>query len=340
MASRQTSKRHRIIVIVLAIGVCVFAGLILDYMCYPYNAKLPGKNSGNRSENGLWLRYTWYFGQHSDAETKQLARDFSERQIKYAYFHVRYIGESGKLRFRYPKQARRLNALIRAENADVTRIAWIYVGNTRGIGSITDLSDGAHRRRLVEEARFLVTDCGFDGVQWDYEICPDNDRGLLALLDETRAALPAGSIVSIATALWSPSLPRAAGYGWSDDYFEEIAKRSDQMCVMGYDSGLYLPRAYAWLMEGQVVRVCRAVSDSRAKCRVLIGVPTYGPGGASHHARSENLSVAIRGVRAGVARLSPGEREVFAGIAPFADHTTDTQEWETYRTGWLEFGER
>jgi spore germination protein YaaH len=319
----------------LAVGLCIFAGLLFDYAFYPHHSKLPGKQSGNRGENGIWLHYSWYFGEHSDGETERLARELAERQVTYAYFHVRYIGKSGKLRFRFPKQARHLNVLVRAENPDVKRIAWIYVGNTRGMGSIADLSDPAHRGRLVEEARFLVTDCGFDGVQWDYEICPDNDAGLLSLLDETRAVLPKGSIVSIATALWSPALPRATGYGWSEAYFAEVAKRTDQICVMGYDSGLYLPRAYAWLMEEQVVRVCRAVSESGAECQVLIGVPTYGAGGPSHHERAENLMVAIRGLRAGVARLSPRERETFAGIALFADYTTDADEWETYGTDWL-----
>ncbi|MBC8137822.1 MAG: hypothetical protein H8F28_18225 [Fibrella sp.] len=308
---------------------------IFDYAFYPYNAPLPGSESGNRNTNGVWLRYLWYFGEHSDAETKQLARDLAERQIEYAYFHVRYIGKSGKLRFRYPAQARHLNAVLRNANPRVKRIAWIYVGNTRGIGSITNLSEPEHRHRLVGEARFLVTECGFNGVQWDYEICPDNDAGLLSLLDETRATLPKGSFVSVATALWSPALPRAAGYGWSEGYFAEVARRSDQICVMGYDSGLYLPRAYAWLMEEQVVHVCRAVVQTGSDCQVIIGVPTYGPGGASHHARAENLSVAIRGVRAGIARLSPEERKILAGIAPFADYTTDADEWERYEKDWL-----
>lgn len=336
MTSKLLPKSHRTVKIILVGIIILFLATLFDYAFYPYNAPLPERDSGNRGKNGIWLRYLWYFGEHSDAETKQLARDLVERQMKYAYFHVRYIGKSGNLRYRFPAQARHLNALIRAENPYVKRIAWIYVGNTRGMGSIKELSDIEHRRRLVREAQFLVTECGFDGVQWDYEICPDNDAGLLSLLDETRAGLPKGSIVSVATALWSPSLPRAAGHGWSEAYFTEIAKRSDQICVMGYDSGIYLPRGYAWLMEEQVVRVCRAVSESGTNCEVFIGVPTYGAGGASHHARAENLSVAIRGVRAGVARLSQQEREVFTGIAPFADYTTDTDEWKTYTKDWLE----
>ncbi len=332
------NKRHQVVLrVAITLFFCILT-FAVDYAFYPYNAPLSGSISGNCGTNGVWLHNRWYFGENSDAETRQLARDLAERQIEYPYFHVRYIGKSGKLRYRLPTQARHLNTLLRKENPHVKRIAWIYVGNTQGMGSITDLSDPEHRRRLVEEARFLVAECGFDGVQWDYEICPDNDAGLLSLLDESRAALPKGSPLSVATALWSPALPRTLGYGWSEGYFAEVAKRSDQICVMGYDSGIYLPRAYAWLMEEQVVRVCRSVVASGADCRVVIGVPTYKKGGASHHARAENLSVAIRGVRAGVDRLSPQERESFAGIAPFADYTTEVAEWQSYCSDWLGIG--
>lgn len=316
------------------ICLALLLSVLADYLFYPWNAPMPGTTGGNREQNGVWLKDAWYFGERTDLRIRELARDLEKRQIRDAFFHVRYIGKSGNLRYRHPAQARHLNAVLRQGSPNVRRIAWVYIGNTRGAGSVTDLTDPDYRRRVVSEARFLVVECGFDGVQWDYEICPDNDGGLLSLLDETRAALPPGAVVSVATPLWSPDVPRALGYGWSETYFAQVAKRADQICVMGYDSGLYLPRAYVALMEEQVVRVCRAATGTR--CRVLIGVPTYSAGGLSHHARTENLAVAVRGVRAGVARLSARERETFAGIAPFAEYTTDANEWETYRRDWLE----
>ncbi len=334
LAKPPRAKRWRRLI--LGIALAALACLLLDFCFYPWNAPLPGGTAANRNENGLWLRYTWYFGQHSDAEVAQLGRDLTQRQIHYAYFHVRYIGKSGNLRFRYPEAARRLNATLHRSAPDVKSIAWIYVGNTRGTGSIKDLSDPEHRRRMVAGARFLVTDCGFDGVQWDYEICPDGDAGLPALLAETRAALPPGKILSVATALDAPGVTTRLGYGWSDAYFGALAHSCDQIAVMGYDSGLYLPRAYVSLMREQVLHVCPAVRRSNPQCRVLIGVPTYGAGGLSHLAHAENLPNAIRGVREGYQSLSPSNRAVFAGIAPFADYTTDAEEWRQYQTMWLE----
>lgn len=104
---------------------------------------------------------------------------------------------------------------------------------------------------------------------------------------------------------------------------------------MCYDTGLYLPRAYVWLTRRQAIHVTRAVARGNPRCRVLLGLPTYARGGSSHHAPAENLWMALKGVREGLA--SPAaDRTVFAGVAPFADYTTQPEEWETYRTLWLD----
>ena len=41
-----------------------------------------------------------------------------------------------------------------------------------------NLADTKVRQAMVAEAVWLTTVCGFDGVQWDYEICDDNDPNL------------------------------------------------------------------------------------------------------------------------------------------------------------------
>jgi hypothetical protein len=320
---------------ILLVGILLCLGaLIVDYIAYPYGVPLPAA-SGNRGENGLWLRYTWYFGEKTDADRAALPAKLQERQIRYAYFHVRFIERSGKLHFRYPEQARTLTDMLKRDAPDVRRIAWIYAGNRRGEGNV-DLEKPEVRARMVAEAVWLVNECGFDGIQWDYEICGEGNKGLLALLRESREALPPGTLLGVATPLYSPSPFSTLGYGWGDSYYQEVAALCDQIAVMGYDSGLSLPRAYVALIRSQVVAVTKAARAANPSCRVLIGVPTYWKGGWSHRPYAENLNFALRGVREGYAMLSPEERESFAGIAPFADYTTDDREWETYRRDWLE----
>ena len=305
-----------------------------DYAFYPFGTPPPGQ-SGDRGENGLWLRDSWYFGKYTQNEAHDLAERLKKNRICWAYAHVRFIQKDGRLHFRYPGNARRFANDLRRETPGVRVLAWVYVGNARGMTGV-DISDPSVRRVMVAEARWLVTDCGFDGVQWDYEICPDGDPNLLALLGETRAALPRAKTLSISTPLWAPSLPCRFGYGWSDAYFARIAANCDQIVAMGYDSGLALPTLYAGLMAEQVTHVVRSAANSaNPDCRVLIGIPTYAKGGLSHNARAESLDVALRGVRAGYGKLSPTERKSFAGVALFADYTTRADEWNDYQRVWL-----
>ena len=323
-------KRRRRIVAVFTL--LLLALVTVDYFAFPYGRPIAGP-SANRGENGVWLEYTWYFGRHDTDEEKTLARRLRDQQIRYAYFHVRFIEPSGRLHFRYPNEARRLVSTLHRNAPGVKILAWVFAGNAQsGMGRV-NLADPAVRARMTANARWLTTVCGFDGVHWDYELCPDNDADFLALLRETRAALPPGAQLSVAAPMWVPPGPLRA-FGWSEAYFSRVAALTDDIAVMGYDSALWLPRAYVWLMHQQAVRVTRAVANSpNPRCRVLLGVPTY-EATWSHRPHTENLDFALRGVREGLA--NPAARpETFAGIALFADYTTDAAEWRTYRKLWL-----
>jgi hypothetical protein len=308
--------------------------LFADYLLYPRLSPIGG-GSVNRGENGLWLRYRWYFGERSDAEVRTLARQLTEQQIRYAYFHVRHVTRDGTLRYRCPEAARRLVAALHHDAPTVKVIAWVYAGNVHGAPELgeVDLANAAVRRRMVAEARWLVTECGFDGLQWDYEICEDGDADFLRLLRETRAALPQGKLLSAAVPIWLPAPFQQ--WGWSEAYFARVAAACDQMAVMCYDTAIYLPRGYVWLVHQQAIHVTRAVAQGDPHCRVLFGLPTYAKGGLSHHAYAENLRLALKGVREGLADPRANV-SVFAGVAPFADYTTQPEEWATYRELWLE----
>lgn len=319
---------RRTLLVACGLFLLFCAGMGIDYWAYPYGAPIAGR-SYNRSENGLWLRYTWYFGQHSDADIQHMAQQLRTRQVRYAYFHVRFIGKSGKLAFRYPVQAHVLTAGVHRGAPEVKVIAWIYAApSATGL----HVADAGTRQRMIAEALWLVRDCGFDGVQWDVEPCADGDAGFLALMRETKAALPPGKLLSTATAMWAPAALQQTG--WSEAYFRQVAATCDQIAVMCYDSGYLTPRSYVWLVRQQAIHVTHAVGQGNPRCRVLLGVPTYGPGFLSHNPHAENLTMALRGVREGL--TDPGaDVSVFAGIAPFADYSASAQDWKVYETLWL-----
>ena len=78
---------RKIVLITFALIVLL---LIADYYTYPRFAPIGGQ-SYNCGENGLWLRYKWYFGEYTDAQTIRLAQNLVKHQIRYAYFHVRSV---------------------------------------------------------------------------------------------------------------------------------------------------------------------------------------------------------------------------------------------------------
>lgn len=326
---KPRTKRH---VARWAAIICaaILSLLLADYFAYPYGATTTGRTF-NRGENGLWLRYTWYAGKKSDAELQALGPRLRDEQIHYAYFHVRQIEKSGSLAYHCPDSARRLIATVHRSAPEVRVLAWIYAGNRRGSGDV-NLSNAQVRRKMVEETQWLVNACGFDGVQWDYEMCPDNDASFLKLMRETRVALPPGKLLSTATPMW---LPAPLGrWGWSESYFAQVAATCDQIAVMCYDSGFWLPRGYVWLVRQQIRHVPVAIHRGNAQARVLFGIPTYGKGLVSHNPRAENIRLALMAVRDGLAD-SGIPLDNFAGVAPFADYTTDETDWNTYCNVWL-----
>jgi spore germination protein YaaH len=300
-------------------GIVLLLALVVgDYWLYP-SLRIGGQ-SHNQGRNGLWIRYTWYFGETQEFD--KLAHRLKEGHIRYAYFHVRFINRDGSLHFRKPESAKKLNAAIETLCPDVQRIAWIYIGNRNADGNV-DLSKPEVRRNMIAEAKWLIDECGFQGIQWDYEICQDGDRNFLALLKESRAALP-GIFTSVAVPTMQPW--PVSGLGWSSHYAKSVAQDIDQIAIMGYDTGHYFPRLYAGHLQANVVKFSEAAGPN---CKVIAGIPSYGPGLRSHNPRAENILQAIKALRE---MDWPSNAE---GLAIFADYTTDESEWATYEKYWL-----
>ena len=149
--------------VLVCVGVLLVLAAIADYAFY---SLLPvGGQSFNRGENGVWLRDSWYRGNEKQS-IQSLATRLQRNQFRYAYFHVRFIKKDGTLRFRgqeYSHRARLLNKQLQQYAPNIKSLAWIYVGNERGITGV-DLSDQKVRRAMVKQASWLVEECGFDGV--------------------------------------------------------------------------------------------------------------------------------------------------------------------------------
>lgn len=304
---------------------------LADFISYPFLQNLEYQ-SANKGANGIWLRYLWYFGKHSQTDEEKLFAQLNKGQFKYAYLHVRSIKADGSLEFHHKETARPF--LIRMHTAvpNCKRIAWVYAGTATANGGV-DLSKESVRSKMVQEAIWLIRECGFDGIQWDYEFASNNNPNLLKLLDETRAQLRKNEFLSVATPMWYP----LTLWGWDDPYFKRVCSRCDQIAVMCYDSFFYYPRAYAWLLNQQCKHLIPDANVANSNCEVMLGVPSYEKGTAGHLTLTENLRVALPAISKSISSAKPSTKS-FAGVAIFAEYTTDENEWNDYYKLWLKHG--
>ncbi len=311
----------------LLIGVLLVGLFLADFISYPF-LQSESYLSQNKGENGIWLRYLWYFGKHSEEDEQKLFARLSTGQFRYAYFHVRSIQKDGSLQFHHKETARPLLERLHRLVPNCKNIAWVYVGTATEYGGV-DLSQAKVRKKMVEEADWLVQECGFDGVQWDYEFANNQNPYLLTLLEETRSQFSEKQIISAATPMWYPGTL----WGWDDDYFKKICQRCDQIAVMCYDSFFYYPRAYSWLLGEQCQHLLSDAALANDSCKVVLGVPSYEKGTLGHLTFTENLRVALPAISKSVAISK--HKDSFAGVAIFAEYTTDKDDWDDYFKLWM-----
>lgn len=329
----KTTKRRPIILLITKLLVGLALALVgVDYFLYPQSAKIAG-TVPDQTEDGIWLRYKWYFDEHSQTDWQRMLARLKDEHFRYAFFHVRGIINDGTLRFHYLDRAKKLIARVRKGSPDTKVIAWVYLGTVPEYGGV-DLSREAVRAQIVKEVKWLIDDCGFDGVQLDYEFCFNGDRGFLQLLDATRPVVPADKVLSVATPMW---YPLNGLWGWDSWYYKEVARRCDQICVMCYDSYFYLPRAYVWLVRENVIHVSEDVAEvALGKCTVLLGIPTFEDGTIGHSNHAETLALSLKAVRDGYFS-GRSRKEVLRGVCVFAEYTTTADDWAVYDQLWSRY---
>ena len=162
------------------------------------------------------------------------------------------------------------------------------------------------------------------GVQINIEPCPSGHEGFLLFLDELRAALPEGKLLSVAAYPPPTWVHRYPEVHWDRKYFGEVARRTDQMAVMMYDTSLRLSKPYVSLMADWTREAIAWAGDTP----VLLGVPTYDDADSGyHHPSVEHLPNALAGIHAGLFSLSTLPVN-YQGVAIYCEWETDADEWE------------
>ncbi|HEY0456090.1 MAG TPA: hypothetical protein VGE41_06915, partial [Verrucomicrobiae bacterium] len=202
-------------------------------------------------------------------------------------------------------------------------------------GSSARVHDKEWRAKFSENVRaLLAVHSRFAGVQINIEPIESGDSDFLRLLEELRAALPAEKLLCVAAyppPTWWHKFPEVH---WDENYFHEVARRTDQLAVMMYDAGQRLPKTYQRLMADWTQEVL-AWSEGKA---VLLGLPTYDDAGAGYHEpKVENLTNALLGIHRGLSRkvLPPN----YQGVVIYCEWETSEGEWRYFAEHFVSKGE-
>jgi hypothetical protein len=230
---------------------------------------------------------------------------------------------------------RALLAVARRVAPEIKVLPWVgglRAGWRRVRAGTINLDDLGQRQRMVAECRGLV-DEGFDGVHLDIEPVDDGNDEFLSLLQAVRTAVGEKALLSVSAIRPGPlRLLFAPNFFWTADYYARIADAADQVVLMTYDTGIPTASLYRRYLAYAARSVTGEMVRSKARARVLVGIPTYDETGFMHRAGVETPENALFGVVAGLRGLGGGG--TFEGVAIYAEWTTDDSEWQTYERLW------
>lgn len=283
----------------------------------------PGKVHGAWLTHAWWGDAEWYAGSSRKREDYFSAEKVAAMAVRLHalgirdwYIHAGPARGDGSLPHIETEQAR----LLVQANRGGQVLAWV--------GGVLDdqcpVAEVEWRRAFVASCAALVRQTGIAGIQLNIEPCPSWTDGYLPLLEELRAGLPQRSRLSVAAYPPPHPLHSAPSVHWDEDFFREVSKRCDDMCVMAYDTAQMLGKPYTW-MVATWTRECLEWSE----VPVRLGLPAYAEyGNPWHHPRAENLAHAFPGVCGGIAG-SPDAR--YAGWAIYAEWTMTGEDADIIR---------
>jgi hypothetical protein len=320
----------------LLISAAVATLLALAWLAWsPGRDRRDGRH--DRGRNGLWLGHGWlgddgWFTRNQKqsqltrfrdpARIADLARRMRAHHVTDLFPHLCPTALDGRIAPEDPVQAERLLDGL----AGFRVLPW--VGGARGVQAFpAEPSWRANFARSI--GALLRAHPRLAGVQVNVEPWPSGDPDGLRLLDEVRAALPAGRILSVAAypppTRWHP-YPEVH---WDQGYYREVSRRVDQLVPMLYDTSLRVAKPYRWLMATWT----RQVLAWSGATPVLLGLPAYDDAGVGYHDPSvENLPNALQGIHAGLEGPLPRN---YQGVALYSEWEMDAGEWQLFRGRFL-----
>ncbi|WP_372406551.1 hypothetical protein [Streptomyces luteireticuli] len=330
---RRRTVRRVLIAVTLIVVVPVVAAAGALRASY---AGVPADDAVTRGRDAVWLGHAWVDGRRTDKDLAGLKRRLDGTGVRDLYVHAGPLEQDGTLPASAYRSARRLLDAVHRELPGVRVQAWL--GNVVAPDKPGGLRlDRVRTRDAVVASSVQVMKAGFEGVHLDVEPVRDGNRDFLTLLGALRPAVrSAGGVLSVAAQQIDPlpsmhSASRAFGSPkwWSQAYFAKVARRTDQIAVMSYDTALPWESLYG----GYVAQQTRlALEATPSGTDLLMGLPFFHTEDMGHHGFAETAEAALRGARLGLTR-EDRHRERF-GLALYVDFAATDDDWRAYRKGW------
>lgn len=318
-------------------GGCLLLALGLGYLLWQPGTDIrDGRH--DRGRNAIWLGHGWLGGDdwftrnmkteqmprfRDSGRIAELATLLRDHHVTDVFPHLCPADMDGGLPTVHAAQVERFLDGF----AGIRVIPWIGGPN----GSSARIHKPEWRTAFATNVRKLLdAHPRLSGVQVNVEPLPSGDANFLLLLEELRAAMPMDKLLSVAAypppTRWHPH----EDVHWDENYFREVARRSDQLAVMMYDAAQRIPKTYQRLMADWTEEVL-AWSEGKP---VLLGVPTYDDAGVGYHdPEVENLPNALLGIHSGLSR-GPVPAN-YQGVAIYCEWETDGDEWRHFREHFL-----
>jgi hypothetical protein len=282
--------------------------------------------------DGLWLGPAWLDGRRTAAEVTALAGHIRRSGITDVYVQAGRLDAAGRLS---PSQYAGAGAFLGSFRAALPHVrvsAWL--GATVGRGQL-NLDDAATRGAIVASAAAVLR-AGFAGISYNLVPVASGDRGLLSLLDATRALHPA--VLSVTAPKIEPlsgiELPASLVLGrpafWTTGYLSEVASRVSQVAVLSYDTGMPFPSWYSGYEARETALALGAVPPGVG---LVMGVPAFAGSTLGHHGSAETVTAAIHGIRA--ALTSSHQRPAQVGVGLYTADTATAADWSSYQSWWV-----
>ena len=310
-------------------GCCLLILSIVGYLLWSPGLDVQdGRN--DRSRNGIWISHGWFADDNwfiinkttneiaayrDQGQIRKLAQLLRSHHITDVFPHLCPADERGRL----PATNARQIEIFLDEFSGFRIIPWIGGPN----GDPVRIGDEKWRTNFIKSATdLLAIHPRLAGIQINIEPMTSGDANFLVLLDEIRASLPKGKLISIAAYPPPTRFQPFEDVHWSQNYFREVSRRSDQMVVMMYDTALQKRKLYQYLMANWTDEVL-AWSGSTP---VMLGVPTYKDLGEDYHnPKVENLENALSGIHRGLAREPLPAN--YQGVALYCEWQMDANDW-------------